>query len=215
MFKISFCCILCQLFLAGILSAEQATPRAHLEISRKSKMLSYFDSNGTLLWQENVGIGKGGIGEKKNMQDYITPTGDFTVDIILYRQPEYNTIDEQLLKRYVDSHAENNFFQQEQALKQLFDNMSALDFDQNGSPDRAYGSGYIGLTSNTAVTGPKLSKLNGKTYWFSIALHGTNKPEENLGQARSGGCVHLSEIALNKLITEGQIQIGTAVKIRD
>ena len=92
--------------------------------------------------------------------------------------------------------------------------MSSLDFDGDGAPDQAYGTGYIGLTSSEAVTGPKMRRYRGTPYWYSIALHGTPDPT-SLGEARSGGCVHLPAALLQRLVTEERVQLGTEVVIAD
>jgi hypothetical protein len=89
-----------------------------------------------------------------------------------------------------------------------------LDFDGDGVPDRAYGDGYIGLRSSEAVTGPKMRRYRGTPYWYAIALHGTPDPS-SLGEARSGGCVHLPASLLEQLVTGDHIQLGTQVIIAD
>jgi hypothetical protein len=183
-------------------------------IHRADKRLEVFDSQGVRLWNTSIGIGAGGLKEKKNMGDLITPTGNLTVDLILYKKPEYNKITRNNVQRFAKSALFRDLVTEQTGLAKLYKNMISLDFDGNGSPDRAYGDGYIGLTSNTVITGPKMSIFQGKPYWFSIALHGTPQPK-NIGQANSGGCVHLDSKSLQKLIEEGWIKLGTRVKIID
>ncbi|HEY9693973.1 MAG TPA: L,D-transpeptidase [Oculatellaceae cyanobacterium] len=181
-------------------------------IHRADKRLEVFDSQGVRLWNTAIGIGAGGLKEKKNMADLITPTGNLTVDLILYKKPEYNKIARNNVERFAKNALFSDFVTEQQGLAKLYKNMISLDFDGNGSPDRAYGDGYIGLTSNTVITGPKMSTFQGKPYWFSIALHGTPQPK-NIGQANSGGCVHLDSTSLQQLIEKGWIKLGTSVKI--
>ncbi len=183
-------------------------------IHRADKRLEVFDGQGVRLWNTPIGIGAGGLKEKKNMADLITPTGNLTVDLILYKKPEYNKIAKNNIERFASNTLFRNFVTDPQGLAKLYKNMISLDFDGNGSPDRAYGDGYIGLTSNTVITGPKMSTFQGKPYWFSIALHGTPQPK-NIGQANSGGCVHLDTKSLQQLIEKGWIKLGTSVKIID
>jgi hypothetical protein len=133
------------------------------------------------------------------MADNVTPTGEFMVDIILNHKPEFN---QSLHPTSVN-------------LAQLLHNMDNMDFNHDGRPDRAYGNAYIGLDSKTAITGPKLTRYrDGTPYWFSIALHGTPDPA-TIGNAASGGCIHLSADTLAHLIEAGIVKIGTRVTISD
>jgi lipoprotein-anchoring transpeptidase ErfK/SrfK len=52
-------------------------------------------------------------------------------------------------------------------------------------------------------------------YWFSIALHGTPNESSDIGKANSGGCIHVEQNVLKKLVEEGAIEIGTRVIITD
>ncbi len=185
-----------------------------LLIHRTDKRLELLDRQGVRLWSTVIGIGRGGLKEKKDMADLITPTGEMTVDLILYRKPEYNRIARDNVDTFSKNAEFRYFVTNQQGLAQLFNNMSSLDFDGNGSPDRAYGNGYIGLTSSTTITGPKMSKFQGTPYWFSIAIHGTPFLE-NIGQANSGGCVHIDSKSLQQLIENGWVKLGTKVKIVD
>lgn len=97
----------------------------------------------------------------------------------------------------------------------ILDEKSALFQNMNRIFNHAYGSAYIGLDSKTAITGPKLIPYrDGTQYWFSIALHGTPDPA-NIGQAKSGGCIHLSAESLAHLLGDGIVKIGTRVTIAD
>jgi L,D-peptidoglycan transpeptidase YkuD (ErfK/YbiS/YcfS/YnhG family) len=186
----------------------------YLLIHRSAKQLEVLNSRGDRLYQAPVGIGQGGLKEKQDMADLVTPTGEMKVDLILYKKSDYNQIAPQNVEHFAHDPQFRPLVSQPQGLVQLFHNMNQLDFDGNGSPDQAYGDGYIGLTSKTTITGPKLSLFAATPYWFSIALHGTPDPN-NIGQARSGGCVHLAPETLKQLIEQRWVQIGTIVEIVD
>lgn len=181
-------------------------------IHRKDKRLEVLNRQGDRLYQAAVGIGQGGLKEKQDMADLVTPTGEMTVDLILYKNPAYNQIASQNVERFAKAPEFRPLVSQPQGLVQLFENMNRLDFDGNGSPDKAYGDGYIGLASETVITGPKMSTFAATPYWFSIALHGT--PDlQNIGQANSGGCVHLAPKTLEQLIEQRWVKLGTTIKI--
>ena len=148
-----------------------------------------------------VGIGRGGLLDKSSMSDLVTPTGIFTVDLVLHEGGELNAVAEP--ERLG-----------ELSLDQLWRNMSGIDFDGDGQPDRAYGGVYVGL--NGEGTGPKMRQhsRSGTAYWYSIALHATPLPE-NLGAANSGGCVHVDEQLLLSLVEDGTLGLGSTVVIAD
>lgn len=144
------------------------------------------------------------------MNDLVTPTGRFVVDIILSDAPGKCAIAPILRNRYggrgVD--LKNNA-----KLQELFAKMNDLDFNGDGKPDRAYGTAYIGL--NGPNSGPKLSKFRGRTYWYSIALHGTPGEKQNLGAMNSGGCVHVPARTLKHVLDQDIVSIGSVVVISD
>lgn len=204
-----------QPILVGNTSPQPNVDKTYsLLINRTNKRLQVFDHQGVEVWNSAIGIGKGGLKQKKNMADFITPTGEMTVDLILYKKPEYNKIADNNIKRFSKNTQFRNLVTDQQGLTQLFNNMNSLDFDGNASADKAYGDGYIGLTSTTTITGPKMSQFQGKPYWFSIALHGTPQPE-NIGKANSGGCVHIDSKTIQQLVENGWVKLGTKVKIVD
>jgi hypothetical protein len=198
---------------AAIAQNNQEEPYSIL-IHRADKRLEVLNSQGTPVYQAAIGIGQGGLKEKQDMADLVTPTGQMTVDLILYKKSAYNQIVSQNVERFAKNPEYRPLVGQPQGLGQLFNNMNRIDFDGNGSPDKAYGDGYIGLTSETVITGPKMSTFEQTPYWFSIALHGTPDPQ-NIGQANSGGCVHLASDTLQQLIENGWVRLGTVVKITD
>jgi L,D-transpeptidase catalytic domain. len=176
------------------------------------------DGKNTVIAKYPVGIGKGPLWKpKRSMSDYITPTGEFTVEMILSKNSDLNAIDSSFHKRYQSSSRFLNLINSKPKLAQLFKNMNSIDFNRNGAPDNAYGTGYISLTSENAVTGPKMRTYpcGHLPYWYSIAIHGTPDPEKAIGHAASGGCVHLGEDALMKLIGEKFVKVGTRVTIAD
>lgn len=173
------------------------------------------DPSGWVLHQEDAGIGRGGLREKTSMADLVTPTGSFSVDLILSAGDSSRmAILPSLRSRYAADPAFGPLVASPQGLARLFDTMNRLDFDGDAAPDRAYGVAYIGLSSASAVTGPKMHWFRGQSYWFSIALHGTPSPAA-LGKATSGGCVHLSAALLERLLRSRHLQLGSVVVIAD
>lgn len=199
------------LISATALAADPPAPSVHID--RAGRTLYLLDAaTGAVRHEAPVGIGRGGLGEKQSMSDLITPTGTFTVDLIVTEGGTHDRVSDAALRRF-SGDAEYAALLAD--LPALYANMSRLDFDADGTPDRAYGAGYIGLTSSEAVTGPKMRRYrDGTAYWYSIALHGTPAPS-SLGAARSGGCVHLPEALLLSLVTEEVLTIGSAVVIAD
>lgn len=185
-----------------------------IEINRRERTLSLFE-NGRLIRSARIGIGRGGVKDKKSMDDFVTPTGEFTVDLIVSRDGRFNRVSDDLRRKYAADPQFREFFTEPNGLARLFDNMSSLDFDGDRLPDHAYGTAYIGLNSDRAITGPKMRSFKGTPYWYSIAIHGTNHPDRDLGGANSGGCVHLDAGTLEDLVTKGFVTIGTKVIIKD
>lgn len=185
---------------------------AQIEIDRKTKTLIAKDASGKVVLRSKVGIGSGGLAKKRNMEDLVTPSGDFKVELILSKNSEKNRVSSDVLNKYSRDEKALSYLKSDSGLKRLFENMSSLDFDADGKPDTAYGAGYLSLSSKNAVTGPKLSKFKGKDYWYSIAIHGTPFEKRNIGYAHSGGCVQLPHNELNKVIE--MVQLGTVVKIK-
>lgn len=204
----------------------KAKAKPGLYIDRKGRKLYTIDATGAVTAQYPIGIGKGSIRRtKRSMSDNITPIGDFKVELILSKNADFNAIDSSFQKKYRTTPTFLSLVNSKSGLEQLFKNMNSIDFNADGKPDNAYGAAYIGLTSRTAITGPntartaitgpKLRKYGNVAYWYSIAIHGTPNPEKAIGQATSGGCVHLGEDALMKLIGEKFVKIGTRVTIKD
>lgn len=185
-----------------------------LYIDRVNRKLYVISPNGDVVLTANCGIGKGGLKKKNNMSDHITPTGEFTIDLILYNNANYNAISKSNIEKYRNNKTYSTLTQGTTGLAQLFENMNQIDFNEDGKPDRAYGAAYIGLDSKTVVTGPKVRLYKDLPYWYSIGIHGT-PDRKNIGKARSGGCIHISDNILTKLITEGIVKIGTKVIIND
>ncbi len=184
--------------------------------------MTVMDKDGSPYLTTDVGIGRGGLKTKTSMKDHVTPTGNFEIDIILYRDRNYNRINPKLRERYLQTKF-CDFVHNKPALEQLFQNMNRIDFNGDKVPDNTYGTAFMGLNplyDETLVTGPKFRTADwpggGNTpYWYSIALHGTPDEKQNLGSANSGGCVHISRNVLSQLIESGIVEIGTQVTILD
>jgi hypothetical protein len=184
-------------------------------VDRSSKQLWVADANHKILLRTSVGIGRGGIRRKLSMDDFVTPTGKFTVDLILFKDKTFNRLATDNVARYRGTKF-SDLLSSCDGLARLFSNMNSLDFDGDGKADRAYGDGYIGITSTSKgeVTGPKMQYLGQVPYWYSIALHGTNDPA-SIGGSKSGGCIHVPANILSKLICGRLVNIGTTVVISD
>jgi hypothetical protein len=199
------------LLLLGCTCTSASADNYSLLIKRKQKILQVLKRESAKPVAEyKIDIGRGGIKSKKTMHDEITPTGNFKVDLIVSDDERRNEISPQSKKRYTGK-TYRQLVSDKKGLRRLFANMSSLDFDGNGKPDRAYGSAYIGLDSKSGITGPKLTRYKGTPYWYSIAIHGT--PEGKIGKS-SGGCIHVDKEALATLI-EKYVKIDTAVRIED
>lgn len=217
-------CAFCQHSEGGTASARDGEPDgAVIVIDRKSRRLCAYNGTGkTKLLSCSIGVGRGGLKQKKSMNDLVTPTGKFIVDIILSNDSSTVQISDSLRRKLLRDSRYASYVQSAAGLVRLFANMNSIDFDGNGKPDAAYGAGYIGLNSGAdtlhdqstaSVTGPKASLFNGTPYWFSIALHGTPTPSKAIGKATSGGCVHVPFECLSGLLK--MVKVGTAVEIHD
>lgn len=191
------------------------SPAPRVYVWRAGRTLFLLDRFGQVQHREPVGIGRGGLGEKVAMSDEVTPTGTFTVDLVLHRAGTHDAVATGVVDRFAGDPAYLRLLTgNSPGLPGLFANMNGLDFDADGRPDGAYGGAYIGLDG--PQSGPKMRRhrASGTPYWFSIALHGTPDPAR-LGAATSGGCVHVSESLLERLVTEGIIRVGSTVEIAD
>ncbi|MCP4921679.1 MAG: L,D-transpeptidase [Proteobacteria bacterium] len=177
---------------------EVAPPMQRVVIDRAGRELLVL-SGDEVLRRAPVGIGRGGLGEKTAMSDLVTPTGTFTVDLVLHDGSEHDAVSD-AVRPQLD-------------LATVWSNMSGLDFDGDGAPDGAYGSIYVGLDGEQ--TGPKMRQhSSGTPYWYSIALHATPDPD-NLGAANSGGCVHVDDALLLELVEDGVLGLERQVTIED
>lgn len=193
-----------------LLTCLAALAEPSVTIDRQGRTLYLLAEDGTVLRSSPVGIGRGGLADKQSMADLITPTGTFTIDLVLTGRGGT-----------VEPHTAAGFSSDPEYAALLADpvallaNMNRIDFDGDGAPDRAYGVAYVGLTAADRITGPKLRRYrDGTAYWFSIALHGTPDPA-NIGAANSGGCVHLPTDLLIELIDAGTLAVGHTVIIQD
>ena len=194
------------LLLTGL--AALAAPS--VTIDRQGRTLYLLADDGTVLRSSPVGIGRGGLTDKQSMADLITPTGTFTIDLVL--TADGGTVEPSTAAGFA---ADPEYAALLADPVALLANMNRIDFDGDGAPDRAYGSAYVGLTAADRITGPKLRRYrDGTAYWFSIALHGTPDPA-NIGAANSGGCVHLPADLLTELIDAGTLAVGQTVVIQD
>ena len=186
----------------------------NIAVNAENDKSAFYIENDRIILTAPCGIGRGGLKKKRNMKDYVTPLGEFSVDLILYKDQGFNRVSPKNMEKYKDNIYFYNLLKDQDGLSKLFYNMNSLDFDRNTKKDNAYGIAYIGLDSKNTITGPKMAKFDGKTYWFSIAIHGT-KHENSIGKAKSGGCIRMNAAHISKLIESGTIKIGTKVIISD
>lgn len=198
-------------WLAALAVAAQP---ARVHIDRVGREMWVLDAAGQTVHHAAVGVGRGGLGHKTAMSDLITPTGTFTVDLVISQDGRHNAIADAHRARWKGDPTYGHYVDAPDGLAQLYRTMAALDFDGNGQPDHAYGRAYVGLDATDAITGPKMRRYRGTPYWYSIALHGT-PDTATLGQARSGGCVHVGADLLLGLIADGTLAIGQIVVIAD
>jgi len=185
-----------------------------LYIDRQSRRLYVLDKGSHIIFQDPVGVGRGSLRIKRSMGDLVTPTGEFLVDLILYKDKGFDAVSADDLRRYKNSRF-STLISSESGLARLFTNMNQIDFNNDGKADHAYGEGYIGISSLTgAITGPKMYLYGNTPYWYSIALHGTSQPQ-NIGGTNSGGCVNVNNTTIAKLIEKALVKIGTRVTIAD
>ncbi len=160
-----------------------------------------------------VGIGRGALKNKVDMQDCITPAGRFVIDVVLTADPKLNQIDENQRNSISKSARFAPFVRDANGLARIFETMNLQDFNRDGKPDQAYGFAFLGL--NGRVTGPKLIAAGNSARWYSIAMHGTPKERTAIGAATSEGCIHVQKSVLESLLGKYKIGVGTPVYIND
>ncbi len=175
--------------------------------------MSVVDESGKTLLTCPVGIGRGPLKNKVDMQDCITPAGRFVIDVVLTADPKLNQIDENEKNLISKSARFAPFVKDSNGLARVFKTMNLQDFNRDGKPDQAYGYAFLGL--NGRVTGPKLIAAGNAARWYSIALHGTPKERSAIGSATSEGCIHVQRSVLKSLLDEYKIGVGTPVYIND
>lgn len=179
--------------------------------------MSIVDDAGKVLLTSPIGIGRGSLSAKSNMQDCITPAGNFVVDVILSDDPAWNQIDSTRQNVYLKNARFSPYVHDEKGLARVFATMNAQDFNHDGKPDHAYGVAFIGLDGkqDRKVTGPKLVEAGSSVRWYSIALHGTPNEKRAIGNATSEGCIHVPADKLKLILSKRLVSVGTPVSIKD
>ncbi len=175
--------------------------------------MSVVDESGKTLLTCPVGVGRGPLKQKVDMQDCITPAGRFVIDVVLTKDPKLNQIDEHQKISISRDARFAPFVKDANGLARVFETMNLQDFNRDGKPDHAYGSAFLGL--NGKCTGPKLIAAGNSARWYSIALHGTPYERTAIGSATSEGCIHVPKSVLKSLLQEYGIGVGTPVYIND
>jgi len=200
-------------FLSVCFSATASTANSSnsIIIDRKNKTMQVIDSSGETILSTPVGIGRGGLKGKNSMQDCITPTGYFVVDVVLTLDPALNQIAPQQASTV--SPRFSHLVKDSRGLAKIFETMNSQDFNRDGKPDRAYGYAFIGIDGKN--TGPKLIAAGKSARWYSIALHGSPKESKAIGAATSEGCIHVPERVLKQILRGRIVGVGTPVHITD
>lgn len=175
--------------------------------------MSVVDESGKTLETCRVGVGRGPLRKKLDMQDCITPEGKFVIDVVLTSDPKFNEIDEREKLSISKRPRFAPFVKDAKGLAAIFETMNRQDFNRDGKPDRAYGYAFFGL--NGKATGPKLIAAGNSARWYSIALHGTPNEGIAIGAATSEGCIHVPQAVLKSLLDEHKVGVGTPVYIND
>lgn len=194
-------------------SAAESKGQNSVLIDRKSRSLSIVNQAGRILLSCPIGIGRGPLKEKSSMQDCITPTGAFTVDVVLTDTPALNQIDKSTKEQIERDARFRQFVKDGDGLAKVFRTMNEQDFNRDGAPDKAYGLAFLGLQGKN--TGPKLIAAGKSARWYSIALHGTPNEARAIGGATSEGCIHLSRESLKTILDAHFVGVGTSVYIND
>jgi hypothetical protein len=194
-------------------SAAESKGQNSVLIDRKSRSLSIVNQAGRILLSCPIGIGRGLLKEKSSMQDCITPTGAFTVDVVLTDTPALNQIDKTTKEQIERDARFRPFVKDGDALAKVFRTMNEQDFNHDGVPDKAYGLGFLGLQGKN--TGPKIIAAGKSARWYSIALHGTPNEAKAIKGATSEGCIHLSRASLKTILDAHLVGVGTPVYIND
>ncbi|MDF1823280.1 MAG: L,D-transpeptidase [Verrucomicrobiales bacterium] len=96
--------------------------------------------------------------------------------------------------------------------KNLFANMSAIDFDGDGAGGE-YGDAFIGLEPIDDLDAGQpfhFGEYKGVFRWYSYAIHGT-QDEERIGECATGGCINVGKADLSILVDV--VQRGDLVEI--
>lgn len=194
-------------------AASQVSPGNSVLIDRKNRRMSVVDESGKALKTCPVGVGRGPLRDKVDMQDCITPAGKFVIDVVLTADPKLNEIDERERISISKNPRFAPFVKDAKGLADVFETMNRQDFNRDGKPDRAYGYAFLGLNGKAA--GPKLIAAGKSARWYSIALHGTPNEGRSIGAATSEGCIHVPDAVLKSLLGEHKIGVGTPVYIND
>lgn len=175
--------------------------------------MSVVDESGKTLATCPVGVGRGPLKEKIDMQDCITPEGAFVIDVVLTIDPKLNEIDEHQKISISKNPRFAPYVTDAKGLARIFETMNRQDFNRDGKPDHAYGYAFLGLDGK--ATGPKLIAAGNSARWYSIALHGAANEGRVIGRATSEGCIHVPKAVLKSLLNEHKIGVGTPVYIND
>lgn len=149
-----------------------------------------------------VGYGRDGFSpEGSRFQGGVSLLGEFRVNAIL--AVDRFEMTQELVERSGKS--------KDWLRKNLFKNMSAIDFDGDGAAGE-YGAGFISLEPIDGSEQPfRFSKYNGVFRWYSYALHGTQN-ESRIGKKITGGCINVGTDDLARLLET--VKLGDVIHVR-
>lgn len=97
--------------------------------------------------------------------------------------------------------------------KNLFRNMSSIDFDGDGAGGE-YGDAFLGLApiGSDAAQPFHFGEYKGVYRWYSYAIHGT-QDEARVGRRVTGGCLNLRREDLANLVA--RLSLGDPVTVKE
>ncbi|MFT5470718.1 MAG: hypothetical protein ACI8UO_005849 [Verrucomicrobiales bacterium] len=189
--------------LAGLSNAEEST-RVFIELDLdeppKSSGSLVVENEETL--QFSVGYGRRGVlDEGARFKGGYSLLGRFRVNAI-FAADQF-----EMTPKLVESSGKSREF----LSKELFANMSSIDFDGDGKGGE-YGAGFIGLQPLTETEQPfSFEPYQGVFRWYSYAIHGTQN-EARIGKKITGGCINVGAADLQQLLAK--VKLGDIVEIQ-
>ena len=191
-------------FLLSGQGAESDLPRLRIVLNPDEAAHSYGEVTGKDGFRFPVGLGRNGITPRgKAFRGGSSLLGEFRINAIL--SGDRFEMEKSLLQKSGKSES--------WLRKNLFSNMSSIDFDGDGK-GQEYGEAYIGLVPvNSTATQPfYFGDYKGTFRWYSYAIHGT-QDQSRIGTRSTGGCINAGKADLRKIVDA--VKIGDPVLIAE